>query len=70
MLWEQIITKSLCKKTKYVCISRKAMVGCYILLFAKDEQKIHINQIRTSKVKTGFAGQSGNKGSVAIRFNY
>ena len=37
MLWEQIIVRSLCKKTKYVCISRKAMVGCFILLFAKDD---------------------------------
>lgn len=26
--------------------------------------------MRTSKVKTGFGGNSGNKGSVAIRFNF
>jgi hypothetical protein len=26
--------------------------------------------MRTSKVKTGFAGQSGNKGAVALRFNF
>lgn len=45
------------------------MVGCFILLFARDEDKNRINNIRTSKVKTGFGGQSGNKGSVAIRFN-
>jgi synaptojanin len=70
LLWEQIIIKSLCKRTKYVCISKKPMVGCFILLFSKDSHKSFINQIRTSKVKTGFAGQSGNKGAVAIRFNY
>lgn len=26
--------------------------------------------MRTSKVKTGFGGQSGNKGAVAVRFNF
>jgi len=46
------------------------MVGCFIILFAKDEHKNKINSIRTSKVKTGLAGSSGNKGSVSIRFNF
>lgn len=45
------------------------MVGCLILLFVQDRLKTRIHNIRTSKVKTGFGGQSGNKGSVAIRFN-
>ena len=48
----------------------KPMVGCFIMLFTKDENKNKISNIRASKVKTGFAGQSGNKGAVAIRFNY
>ena len=46
------------------------MVGCFIILFARDEHKCRINNIRTSKVKTGLGGSGGNKGSVAIRFNY
>lgn len=46
------------------------MVGCLIMLFTKVDHKNRINSIRTSKVKTGFGGQSGNKGSVAIRFNF
>ena len=70
LLWERIITNSLCKKAKYVCVSKKPMVGCYILLYIRDLHKDRIHQIRTSKVKTGFGGQSGNKGSVAIRFNF
>lgn len=48
----------------------KPMVGCLIMLFAKDESKHRISNLRAAKVKTGFAGQSGNKGAVAIRFNY
>jgi hypothetical protein len=56
LLWEQIITRSLCKKYKYVCIGRKPMVGCFVLLFARDDHKNYINNIRTSKVKTGLGG--------------
>lgn len=56
MLWEKIVSRSLCKRHKYVCVARKPMVGCFILLFARDEDKNRINNIRTSKVKTGFGG--------------
>lgn len=44
------------------------MVGCYILVYVKDHLKHRINYIRTSKVKTGFGGNSGNKGAVGLRF--
>ena len=64
------MTRSLCKKHKYVCIVKKAMVGCFIMLFTKDEHKNKVSNIKTAKVKTGFGGNSGNKGSVSIRFNF
>jgi hypothetical protein len=70
MLWEEILIRSLNRKEKYLCIAKKAMVGCFILLFIKDVHKYRVSNMRTSKVKTGFAGQSGNKGAVAIRFNF
>lgn len=43
MLWENIITNSLRKKCKYVCISKKPMVGCFILMFIKLEHKSRIS---------------------------
>ena len=46
------------------------MVGCFIIMFAKSELKHSIKNIRKVKVKTGFSGMTGNKGSVAIRFNF
>jgi hypothetical protein len=70
LLWEDIVTKSICRGHRYVCISKKPMVGCLIMLFVKDEKKHKISCIRTSRVKTGLGGSSGNKGAVAIRFNY
>jgi len=46
------------------------MVGQYIVMFVKEEHKDKINSIKKHKVKTGFAGMAGNKGSVALRFNF
>ena len=70
MLWESIITKSLNRDNKYICIAKKLMVGCFILLFIKDDHKYRVSYMRATKVKTGYGGQSGNKGSVAVRFNF
>ena len=71
MLWENIITRSLNRNNaKYICIAKKAMVGCFILLYIKDENKYRVSLMRSSKVKTGFGGQSGNKGAVSVRFNF
>jgi len=49
---------------------RKAMVGCFILLLVKEEHKLKISNMRSCKVKTGVSGIAGNKGSVAMRFNF
>lgn len=46
------------------------MVGQYIVMFVKEEHKDKINSIKKHKVKTGFSGMAGNKGSVALRFNF
>lgn len=39
-------------------------------MFAKEEHREKISVLRKFKVKTGFAGMTGNKGSVAVRFNF
>lgn len=70
LLWEDIVVRSICRGHRYVCVSKKPMVGCLVMLFVKDEHKHNISCIRTSRVKTGLAGSAGNKGAVAIRFNY
>lgn len=43
------------------------MVGCLITVFVKRELKNRVKDIQTSKVKTGFRGQMGNKGAVLVR---
>jgi hypothetical protein len=39
-------------------------------MFAKDDHKEKISYLRKVKVKTGFSGMTGNKGSVSLRFNF
>ena len=39
-------------------------------MFAKEEHKTAIKNLTRLKVKTGFGGITGNKGSVGIRFNF
>lgn len=44
------------------------MVGQYIAVFVKNNLAPHVKAIKKHKTKTGLAGYTGNKGSVAIRF--
>lgn len=37
LLWEDIVVRSICKGHRYVCVSKKPMVGCLVMLFVKDE---------------------------------
>lgn len=46
----------------------KAMVGCFIGLFVKQKLLSRIKDIKTTKIKTGLGGSSGNKGAVVVRF--
>jgi alpha-D-ribose 1-methylphosphonate 5-triphosphate synthase subunit PhnG len=44
------------------------MVGCFIILFIRDEHKELLRAVKKCKVRTGFSGMAGNKGGVALRF--
>ena len=68
--WEKIFELSLRKYDNYLCFGRKVMVGCLILVFVKDIHKNRISYMRKCKIKTGYGGNTGNKGGVGIRFNF
>ncbi len=72
-LWQSVFQRSLNRDpagVKYMCIASKSMVGCLILVFTKETLQEKFTYIRTTKIKTGFGGQSGNKGAVGVRFNF
>jgi len=71
--WEQILQCSLNNNSQgihYIPVIRKVMVGCFIVMFIKEELKLRLRMIRKFKVQTGFSGIAGNKGAVALRFNF
>jgi hypothetical protein len=45
------------------------MVGCFIGLFVKNKLLTdRFKELKTTKIKTGMYGSSGNKGAVIVRF--
>jgi hypothetical protein len=71
--WERIFKRSLEKRmpnSKFVCVSRKCMFGCFIMLFAKQEHEQFITNIHTKKLATGASGFAENKGSTTLRFDF
>ena len=67
-LWEAVIQN--CLGSEFIPIIQKLMVGCFIIMFVNKKHKNKVKNIRKVKVKTGLSGMTGNKGSVAIRFNF
>lgn len=68
--WEQLILQALNQKsTKYGCPLKKVMLGCFIMLFVRQESYHKIKAMHSVKIKTGSKGYTANKGSVALRFN-
>mmetsp|Transcript_23529 Transcript_23529/g.36217 ORF Transcript_23529/g.36217 Transcript_23529/m.36217 type:complete len:133 (+) Transcript_23529:1510-1908(+) len=71
--WQEVLQAALDKNsqgTRYIPIIQKVLVGCNIIMFIRDDLKRHLRNIRKFKVKTGFSGIAGNKGAVALRFNF
>ncbi len=44
------------------------MVGCFIGLFVKAKLLSRMTDLKTTKIKTGMGGGTGNKGAVIVRF--
>ncbi|KAK5959481.1 phosphatidylinositol-3-/phosphoinositide 5-phosphatase INP52 PWA37_003440 [Arxiozyma heterogenica] len=70
-LWENLVMDCLNKyEENYVLLRAEQMASLIILLFVKEDKMNHVKQVEGSTKKTGFKGMTGNKGAVAIRFNY
>jgi len=69
-LWTEVIANALKRSPdQYLHIKDEDMFGCLIIIFAKKAVAGSITRIDSDKIKTGFKGKLGNKGSVMIRFN-
>ncbi|CCD25588.1 uncharacterized protein NDAI_0F02700 [Naumovozyma dairenensis CBS 421] len=55
---------------KYILLRVEQMSSLLILFFVKSDKINQIKKVEGSTKKTGFRGMTGNKGAVAIRFEY
>lgn len=74
--WEQSVKGLLNQRQaslggdKYVLLRSGQLVGAALCLFVKTSVLANIKNVEGSVKKTGLSGMAGNKGAVAIRFDY
>lgn len=69
--WEYLVKDCLNQYgEKYVLLRVEQMTSLIILFFAKEDKAKYVKRVEGSTKKTGFGGMTGNKGAVAIRFEY
>ncbi|KAL0781146.1 hypothetical protein CaCOL14_002481 [Colletotrichum acutatum] len=75
-LWEAAVRRCLNKRAKsldgerYVLLRSGQLVGAALCIFVKASALANIKNVEGSVKKTGLSGMAGNKGAVAIRFDY
>jgi hypothetical protein len=75
-LWEQAVMDTLNRRQaarggeKYVLLRSGQLVGAALCIFVKTSALANIKNVEGSVKKTGMSGIAGNKGAVAIRFEY
>ncbi|SJM86508.1 related to Polyphosphatidylinositol phosphatase INP53 [Zygosaccharomyces bailii] len=69
--WENMVNKCLNQYSeKYLLLRVEQMSSLIILFFVKADKAHMVKQVEGATKKTGFGGITGNKGAVAIRFEY
>lgn len=75
-LWEKAVQRTLNRRQaalggeKYVLLRSGQLVGAALCIFVKTSALGKIRNVEGSVKKTGMSGMAGNKGAVAIRFDY
>lgn len=75
-LWEQAVKNNLNRRQasiggeKYVLLRSGQLVGAALCIFVKTSALSNIKNVEGAVKKTGMQGMAGNKGAVAIRFDY
>ena len=69
--WENLVSDCLNQfNEKYLLLRVEQMTSLLILFFVKADKAKYVKQVEGATKKTGFGGMAGNKGAVAIRFEY
>ncbi|XP_019513697.1 PREDICTED: type II inositol 1,4,5-trisphosphate 5-phosphatase isoform X2 [Hipposideros armiger] len=68
--WFKAVSESLHPDAKYAKVKLVRLVGIMLLLYVKEEHAAYISEVEVESVGTGVMGRMGNKGGVAIRFQF
>lgn len=52
----------------FVYLVESDLVGIFTMMFVLEEDRNRVTQLNWSEIKTGFKGNLGNKGCVALSF--
>uniref|UniRef100_A0A8C5WT51 Synaptojanin-2 n=1 Tax=Laticauda laticaudata TaxID=8630 RepID=A0A8C5WT51_LATLA len=68
--WGEQIQKALSRTHRYILLTSAQLVGVCLFIFVRPFHVPYIRDIAMDTVKTGMRGKVGNKGAVAIRFQF
>ncbi|XP_053566888.1 synaptojanin-2 [Bombina bombina] len=69
-LWAEQIQKALSRSHRYILLTTGQLVGVCLYVFVRPYHMPFIRDLAVDTVKTGLGGKTGNKGAVAIRFQF
>ncbi|KAL7987653.1 hypothetical protein Chor_006572 [Crotalus horridus] len=69
-IWGEHIQKALSRTHRYILLTSAQLVGVCLFIFVRPFHVPYIREIAVDTVKTGMRGKAGNKGAVAIRFQF
>lgn len=69
-MWAEQIQKAISRTNRYILLTFGQLVGVCLFIFVRPYHMPFIRDLAVDTVKTGMGGKTGNKGAVAIRFQF